>query len=150
MANLDLLIEAGEVLERAHGLEKIKTVGDGLMATANLLLPHADPVLGCVRFALALIEAGQANPALWQIRVGIHTGPVVAGVVGREKFSFDLWGDTVNVAARLSALGTTPAVHLSADAWRQVAGRCRGEALGPLVVKGKSEIDVHRCIEEAT
>jgi class 3 adenylate cyclase len=146
VANLDRLVEAGEALVAAHGLEKIKTVGDGLMATANLLLRHADPVLASIRCALALAEAARANPAAWQLRIGIHDGPVLAGVVGRDKFSFDLWGDTVNVAARLSALGSAAAVYLSADAWSQVAGRCLAEPLGPVVVKGKGAIEVYRCV----
>jgi adenylate cyclase len=145
VANLDLLTEAGEALVSAHGLEKIKTIGDGLMATANLLRRHADPVLASVRCGLAILDAARTNPAAWKIRVGIHLGPVVAGVVGRDKLGFDLWGDTVNVAARLSTLGADAAVYLSADAWSEVAGRCRGEPLGPVVVKGKGQIEVHRC-----
>ena len=145
-ANLDRLIEAGDAQVSKHRLEKIKTIGDGLMATANLLERHADPVLASVRCALAIIEAARTNPAAWKIRVGIHVGPVVAGVVGRDKFSFDLWGDTVNVAARLSTLGSDSAVYLSADAWSYVAGRCVGEPLGPVFVRGKGEIEVHRCV----
>ncbi|MGH6906187.1 MAG: adenylate/guanylate cyclase domain-containing protein, partial [Geminicoccaceae bacterium] len=66
-----------------------------------------------VRCAFAMAEAATANPASCQIRIGIHVGPVVAGVVGGSKFTFDVWGDTVNVAARLSDLGETGAVHLS-------------------------------------
>jgi class 3 adenylate cyclase len=122
-------------------------MGDGLLATANMLLPHPDPVMAVTRAALRLRAAAAANPARRQIRAGIHIGPVVSGVVGRSKFSFDLWGGTVNVAARLSTLGTDAAVHLSADAWRQVAGRCLGEPLGLVVVKGKGQIELHRCIE---
>jgi DNA-binding response OmpR family regulator len=146
VANLDRLIQAGEALVSEHGLEKIKTIGDGWVATANLFQRHADPVLASVRSALAIIEAARTNPAAWKIRVGIHVGPVVAGVVGRDKLSFDIWGDTVNVAARLSTLGSNAAVYLSADAWAQVAGRCLGETLGQVVVKGKGEIEVHRCV----
>jgi adenylate cyclase len=145
VANLDLLTRACEDLVSAHGLEKIKTVGDGVVATANLLEPHADPVLASVRCAFAMADAARINPARWQIRVGIHLGPVVAGVVGQTKFSFDVWGDTVNVAARLSDFGDTGAVHLSADAWRRLAGRARGRPLGPVVLKGKGEIEVYRC-----
>ena len=98
-------------------------MGDGLMASANLLQGHADPVLASVRCAFALIEAAGTNPAAWQLRVGIHVGPVVAGVVGRAKFSFDLWGDTVNVAARLSMLGADAAIY---------ERRCLGAGRRPL------------------
>ncbi len=145
VANLDRLVEAGEALMSEHGLEKIKTIGDGLLATANLLLPHPDPVMAVLRAALGLSEAAAANPAHWQIRAGVHLGPVVAGVVGRSKFSFDLWGDTVNVAARLSDLGASGAIHLSAAAWASLAGRARGQALGRLPLKGRGELEVYRC-----
>jgi class 3 adenylate cyclase len=145
VANLDRLTRACEELVRAHGLEKIKTIGDCVMATANLLEPHAEPVLASLRCAFAIAEAARTNPARWQIRIGIHLGPVVAGVVGQSKFTFDLWGDTVNVAARLSDLGETGAVHLSEAAWRQLAGRARGIPLGPVTLKGRGEIQVYRC-----
>jgi adenylate cyclase len=145
VANLDRLTRACEELASAHGLEKIKTVGDCVVATANLLEPHADPVMACVRCAFAMAEAARTNPADWQIRIGIHLGPVVAGVVGQKKFTFDLWGDTVNVAARLSDLGEIGAVHLSETAWRRLDGRARGQPLGPVALKGKGEIQVYRC-----
>jgi class 3 adenylate cyclase len=101
--------------------------------------------MASVRCAFAMAEAARANPAGWQIRVGIHVGPVVAGVVGQSKFTFDLWGDTVNLAARLSDLGETGAVHLSEAAWRRLDGRARGQPLGPVALKGKGEIEVWRC-----
>jgi class 3 adenylate cyclase len=145
VANLDRLTRACEELVSAHGLEKIKTVGDGVVATANLLEPHADPVLASVCCAFAMAEAARVNPAGWQIRIGIHLGPVVAGVVGGSKFTFDVFGDTVNVAARLSDLGTEGAVYLSEPAWRQLDGRARGQPLGPVALKGKGEIAVYRC-----
>ena len=94
------------------------------------------------------------NPAWWT-RVkcrdngfrgvaGVHVGPVVAGIVGRQKFSFDLWGDTVNVAARLAAHGTAPGVHLSPAAWERVRGRVRASSLGLVPVKGRGEMEVRR------
>ena len=145
VANLDHLTRACEELVSAHGLEKIKTVGDCVVATANLLEAHPDPVAASVRCAFAMAEAARANPASWQIRIGIHIGPVVAGVVGQSKFTFDVWGDTVNVAARLSDYGVDGAVYLSEAAWRQLAGRARGQPLGPVALKGKGAIAVYRC-----
>jgi class 3 adenylate cyclase/CheY-like chemotaxis protein len=145
VANLDLLTRACEDLVSAHGLEKIKTVGDCVVATANLLQPHAEPVLASVRCAFAMAEAARANPASWQIRIGIHVGPVVAGVVGQSKFTFDIFGDTVNVAARLSDYGADGAVYLSEAAWRQLDGRARGQPLGPVALKGKGAIAIYRC-----
>jgi len=144
VSNLQLLVEAFEDFSARQGMEKIKTIGDAMLATANLLVPHEDPVMASVRLAFDLAEAARRNPAKWKMRAGIHLGPVVAGVVGRSKFSFDLWGDTVNVAARLANL-ESPAIHLSSAAWAQVADRCRGVCLGAVALKGKGPIVAYRC-----
>ena len=145
VANLDRLAAAFEAITNDHGLEKIKTVGDAFVATANLLEPHGDSVMACLGAASALAEAARRTPANWHMRIGIHLGPVVAGVVGSTKFSFDLWGDTVNVAQRLSAYGGEAAIYLSAIAWARVADRARGWPLGPVSIKGKGEIEIVRC-----
>jgi adenylate cyclase len=145
VADLDRLAHDCEALVSAHGLEKIKTVGDGFLATGNLLEPLADPVMASVRCAQAMVAAAAGNPARWRLRVGIHVGPVVAGVVGQSKFSFDLWGDTVNVAARLSGLGSEAAVHLSEVAWARVKDRCRCVPLGPIELRGRGAIAVYQC-----
>jgi class 3 adenylate cyclase len=144
VSNLQLLVEAFEDLASRHRLEKIKTVGDAVLATGNLLVPHEDPVIASIQLGCDLAEAARRNPARWQIRAGIHIGPVVAGIVGRSKFSFDIWGDTVNVAARLATLGA-PAIYVSEAAWSQVASRCDGEYLGPVPVKGKAAVTAYRC-----
>jgi adenylate cyclase len=144
VANLHVLASTFEDLTALHGLEKIKTVGDALMATANLLLPNHDPVMASVACAMGTVKAAQRLPTSWDIRVGIHVGPVVAGVVGRQKFSFDLWGDTVNVAARLAEHGRTPGIHLSAAACRQVSGRVQTVPLGLVPIKGRREVEIYR------
>jgi adenylate cyclase len=144
VANLDLLAMAFEELAARHGLEKIKTTGDALMATAGLLVENSDPVMATLRCAAASIEAARKLPAPWGLRAGIHVGPVVSGIVGRQKFSFDVWGDTVNVAARLAAHGTSPRVHLSPGAWERVRGRVEVSSLGPIPIKGKGEMEVLR------
>ena len=130
LANLDRLAFDLEQIAARHGLEKIKTIGDAFMVTANLLEPHPDPVMAGVRFAFEMVEAARRNPAGWQVRLGIHVGSVIAGVIGRSKFSFDLWGDTVNTAARLSDLGVEGGVYLTGAAWQRVQGRCPGRCLG--------------------
>jgi class 3 adenylate cyclase/CHASE3 domain sensor protein len=146
VANLQLLVEAVEDLAARHGLEKIKTVGDAIIATGNLLSPHADPVMACMRLAFDLAAAARSNPAGWQVRAGIHYGSVVAGIIGQSNFSYDLWGDTVNVAARLATLGGAD-ILVSAEAWSVLAGRCRGESLGPMPLKGKGPTVVYRCLQ---
>lgn len=142
VANLHLLTSAFEDLTARHGLEKIKTVGDAVVATAGLLLPNSDPVMASVECAVETIKCARALPACWDLRVGIHVGPVVAGVVGRQKFSFDIWGDTVNTAARLASYGEMPGIHLSAAAWRQVKDRLRVVPLGSAPIKGKGDMEI--------
>ncbi len=144
VANLHQFTSAFEDLAARHDLEKIKTVGDAVMATAGLLLPNGDPVMASVECAVATIESARRLPACWDLRVGIHIGPVVAGVVGRQKFSFDIWGDTVNIAARLADYGTTPGIHLSAAAWQQVSNRVRAVPLGSAPIKGKGDMEIYR------
>jgi adenylate cyclase len=145
VACLDRLVAEFEEIAVRYHLEKIKTMGDAFMATANLLEPHGDPVMASIRCAFDMTEAARRNPGCWQLRVGIHIGPVVAGVIGRTKFNFDLWGDTVNVAARLSQFGSEGAVYLTSDAWRRVRGRCPGDCLGSVPLKGKGEFEVYLC-----
>jgi adenylate cyclase len=147
VANVQRLAEDFEILADRHGMEKIKTIGDAFMATSNLLQPHADPVMAAVRCSRDMIAAARTGPDGWRLRAGIHIGAVVAGVVGRTKFSFDLWGDTVNVAARLSALGGEDAVYLSADAVKRVHDRCRVLSIGTVQLKGRGDLEVYRCEE---
>ena len=73
----------------------------------------------------------------WSVRVGIASGPVVAGIVGQERYQFDIWGDTVNVAARMSDMGRAGGVAVTADIWTHVASDCDGKPLGNFEVKGK-------------
>jgi class 3 adenylate cyclase len=138
------LIETWEEIALRHGVEKIKTIGDALMAAAGLLQAAENPVLNCVRCGLEIITAAQQLPTNWNVRVGIHAGPVVAGVIGHRQFLFDLWGDTVNTAARMESHGVPGAVVLSGTAWQQVAHCGRGQALGVVPVKGKGSMEIVR------
>ena len=115
--SLQRLVEAYEDLVLRFNLEKIKTIGDAFMATAGLLKPLENPVLSCVECGLKMIEVAQDLPAKWNVRVGIHAGPVMAGVLGQRQYLFDLWGDTVNTAARIESNGVAGAVNLSREAW---------------------------------
>jgi adenylate cyclase len=141
---------ACEDLVEAHGLEKINAIGDAVLATANLLRPHPEPVLAAVRCGLAIVSAAGSLPGGWAVRVGIHFGAVVAGVVGREKFGFEIWGDTVNLAGRLSKLGEEPAVYLSEIARDRAGARLDTVPLGAVAGKGKGDLPVFRCLGEAT
>ncbi len=144
VANLHVYASSFEDIASQHGLEKIKTIGDGFLATAGLLLPNSDPVMASIECAISTIASARDLPLPWDVRVGIHIGPVVAGVVGRQKFSFDIWGDTVNVAARLAGYGRQSGINLSSAAWERVRARVDAAPLGPVPIKGKGNIDAYR------
>jgi adenylate cyclase len=144
VAHLRRLVGRFEDEADAVGVQKIKTIGDAFMAAANLLRPLADPVLACVRCGAALAAAAKEIPPHWQVRVGIHLGPVMAGVVGRRQYLYDLWGDTVNTAARIQSAAEPGTVTLSRAAWERVADKCRGTSRGAVTVKGKGEMELVR------
>jgi class 3 adenylate cyclase len=125
-------------------MEKIKTIGDAFMAAGGLLRPVEHPVRNAVGCGLEMVEVAARLKAQWQIRVGIHVGPVLTGVVGRTKYLFDLWGDTVNTASRVESNGVPGAVCVSGAAWKEIADVCRGESRGLIQVKGKGELELFR------
>lgn len=142
--HLQSLVESFERLVAAHGLEKIKTIGDSFMAAAGLLTPVEDPALACVRCGLAMLEAARTQPPHWQVRVGVHAGPVIAGVVGLKKFQFDVWGDTVNVAARLEHAAAPGTLCVARKTWMRLEPHCRGELMGSVTLKGKGDLELFR------
>jgi CheY-like chemotaxis protein len=144
LAHLQGLVEIFEELTVSHGLEKIKTVGDAFMTTAGLLKPVENPVLSCVRCGLEMVAAAPNVPPQWQVRVGVHLGPVIAGVVGRRQYLFDVWGDTVNTAARVESLGLPNTVNVSGPAWKWVSNRCRTQGNRWVNVKGKGELEIYQ------
>jgi class 3 adenylate cyclase len=128
----------------ARGLEKIKTIGDAYMAVAGIPVPVEDHVTRGAHMALDMMEAldafNERNCYTLQMRIGINSGPVVAGVIGKRKFIYDLWGDTVNTASRMESHGMAGRIQIS-DTTRQ----CLGEPFmmqrrGAIDVKGKGEM----------
>jgi CheY-like chemotaxis protein len=142
--SLQRLVEAYEAIALRHDLQKIKTIGDSFMAAAGLLRPLEAPVERCARAGLEMIGAARALEEGWEVRVGIHVGPVIAGILCRRQYLFDLFGDTVNTAARVESHGLPGTVTLSEAAWRQVAGRGAGASLGLVEVKGKGSLELFR------
>ncbi|HET8728466.1 MAG TPA: adenylate/guanylate cyclase domain-containing protein [Alphaproteobacteria bacterium] len=145
MADLQALVHALEEIVGRRGMEKIKTIGDAFMATAGLLGPLSDPVMTAVACGFEMIEATKATKPDWRVRVGLHHGPVIAGIIGRRQFLYDLWGDTVNTAARITAWAPPDSVVLSAEAWAHVRGRCTGRSHGAVALKGKGWIELVEC-----
>ena len=143
--SLHAVISRCEEVVASHGLEKIKTIGDALMATAGLHRHQADPALAAVRCARALIEAAAALNPPWGLRAGAELGPVVAGIVGHEPYQYDIWGDTVNVAWRLCDHGGAGQVLLGPHAWLTLRSSARGRMLGTVDLKGKGPVDVVEC-----
>jgi adenylate cyclase/guanylate cyclase len=139
---LDDLFSRIDALAERHGVEKIKTLGDAYMAAAGLPAACEDPAHRMATFALDLVALFESLPGedRLRVRVGIATGPVVAGVIGARKFAYDAWGDTVNTAARMESHGTPGRVHVD-DATRQLLGSdFRFEDRGELEVKGKGRL----------
>ena len=113
------------------------------MAAAGLLHKVDDPVGAAVRCGLEMASTLIDAHLGWEVRVGVHAGPVVAGVVGQERYQFDIWGDTVNMAARMMGLVAPGSVVVAEEVWSQVSSDFHGEPLGELEVKGKGRVFVY-------
>lgn len=150
IAELDACFSRFDAIARKHRLEKIKTIGDSYMAVSGVPSAnrtHAvDSVLAALeiqRFMMELAETKRAlNRPCWQLRLGIHTGPLVAGVIGREKFAYDVWGDTVNTASRLESSGVAGRINISGATHEQVKDFFDCEYRGKVSAKHKGEIDM--------
>ena len=145
VTHLQKLFEQCEDITTKFGLEKIKTIGDEYMASCGLLTANPTPLLSTVKAGFDMAAAARDLGIGWEVRIGVHIGPVVAGVVGRDKYQFDVWGDTVNTAARMAGLGDPGTVVMTDADWMQVQGDCEGRSLGRLDVKGKGLIEVVEC-----
>jgi class 3 adenylate cyclase len=139
LGNLGDLFVLFEECANRHGLEKIKTVGDAFLATAGLLKPVPDPLRAAVNCGLEIAVRAPAIREGWRVRAGVHCGPVMAGVVGRERYQFDIWGDTVNVAARLTSAASPHCIALT----ETQSARLDGLNLSPrgaVELKGKGAV----------
>ena len=145
VGHLQALVNAFEEIIAGHGLEKIKTIGDAFMATAGLFQYVEEPTVAGVRCGLDMVAAAPQLEAGWEVRVGIHVGPVVAGVIGHKQYMFDLWGDAVNIAARIVEQAEPRAVLVSGVAWHHLHERCRGSSKGLVDLKGTGSLELIQC-----
>ena len=141
---LNQIFSKFDQLTEKHGLEKIKSIGDAYMVAGGLPVPRADHLEAIANMALdmqsAIADFQTDLDRPFQIRIGIHTGPVVAGVIGTKKFTYDLWGDTVNVAFRMESQGLPGYIQVTAAIYDRLKDRYVFEERGAIVVKGKGEM----------
>ncbi len=149
--DLDECFQIFDHLAGEFGVEKIKTIGDAYMCIGGVPTPDKTAVRNMIRFALELqrhLAAWNAQRAkeqlpLFQARIGIHTGPVVAGVVGVKKFSYDVWGDTVNIAARMESQSVAGKVNISGTTHSLVQHDFQFTARGPIELKNMAPMDMY-------
>lgn len=144
VALLDEMFGCFDELARRRGIEKIKTIGDAWMAASGLPEPRADHAVAMADLALELVAGFEALAARRRtpaaLRVGMHAGPVVAGVIGRDRYAYDLWGDTVNLASRMESHGEPGRVHLTATTASLLGDAFEIAERGEIVVKGKGSV----------
>ncbi len=134
-----------------HGIEKIKTIGDAYMCAGGLPEKNSTNPIEVVLAALEMQSymqkskhSSQANSdEFWKLRIGIHTGPVISGVIGRKKLSFDIWGDTVNIASRMESSGVGGKINVSGITYRLVKDFFTCEYRGKMPIKYKGETDMY-------
>ena len=147
--HLQDLVQRFEEIATNHGLEKIKTIGDAFLATAGMLQHVEDAAIASVRAGFDMVQAVDDHKAGWQVRVGVHMGPLVGGVIGQKNYSFDIWGDTVNTASRIVAQADPATVLVSAAIWRNLRDTFTGNSKGVVEIKGKGPLEIIECVRPA-
>ena len=142
---LNTVFIAFDNLAEKHGVEKLKTIGDAYMAVAGLPLPQADHAERIAELALDMLAAmagfGDRFDAPLEIRIGINTGAVVAGIIGRSKFIYDIWGDAVNVASRMESNSRPGAIQATAEMKAALQDKYCFASRGRISVKGKGDLE---------
>ncbi|MEL6383208.1 MAG: adenylate/guanylate cyclase domain-containing protein [Cyanobacteria bacterium J06626_18] len=137
-------------LAERHGLEKIKTIGDAYMLAGGLPISRPDHADAAAMMALdmrqALEDFVRPDGTPFQLRVGLNTGPVIAGVIGVRKFAYDLWGDTVNIASRMETTGLPDRIQVTPEVYERLKNRFLFEPRGTIAVKGRGEMESYWLI----
>lgn len=145
VALLNGLFSRFDVAAHDLGIEKIKTVGDAYMAVCGLPVPVADHAARMVRMAIRMVhitrEHALEHRVSMRLRVGINSGPVVAGVIGKSKYIYDLWGDTVNLASRMESGGLPDMIQVTRSVYERLKDEFAFEERGPIEVKGKGQVE---------
>jgi class 3 adenylate cyclase len=146
---LDRFFRAFDRITDKYGIEKIKTIGDAYMCASGVPDPKPSHAVDAVLMGLEMLDAvdeinalriAEGHPA-WPIRIGMHSGPLIAGVVGQKKFAYDVWGDTVNLASRMESNGAAGRINVTSATLRQVERFVHVESRGEVNVKGKGNIE---------
>jgi adenylate cyclase len=142
---LDDLFSYFDALAERYGLEKIKTIGDCYMVAAGVPLPRPDHARALALMALDMLDAMRPAGAMGQLgmelRIGVNSGPVVAGVIGRKRFLYDLWGDAVNTASRMESHGTPGHIQITQATYELLKDEFECERRGAIAIKGKGEME---------
>ena len=147
---LDRVFAAWDGLAARHGVEKIKTIGDAYMVAGGLPSPREDHAEAIADMALEMraeaARSAEVSGQALEVRIGIDTGPVVAGVIGRTKFIYDLWGDTVNTASRMESHGLPGAIQVTEHTYERLRHRYELRRRGTIEIKGKEATGTYLLI----
>jgi adenylate cyclase len=156
VAEIDFLFRNFDAIIAKHDIEKIKTIGDAYMCAGGIPVADAGHPVKMANAALEIIDfiqtVGNDRKALgktfFEARIGINSGPVVAGIVGSSKFAYDIWGDTVNTAARMEQSGEVGKINISGSTWQLLSGNFNCKYRGKINAKNKGEIDMYFLYEK--
>jgi class 3 adenylate cyclase len=149
--SLDEYFEMFDLIVEKHGIEKIKTIGDAYLCVSGITLPirdHAEKMIHAAKDFIMAVKALKeertiTNKPVFDFRVGIHSGPVVAGVVGIKKFAYDIWGDTVNTASRMQSNGEPGRINISHSTYELVNEKFLCEYRGEIEAKNKGKLKMY-------
>ncbi|RME93182.1 MAG: adenylate/guanylate cyclase domain-containing protein [Candidatus Hydrogenedentota bacterium] len=151
VGELDLCFSYFDSVMKKYGLEKLKTIGDAYMAVAGIPIEKKTHAIDAVMAALEIREIMRymkefrkaEEDFFWEIRIGLHSGPLVAGIIGEEKFAYDVWGDTVNTASRMESAGKADSINISKETYELIKDFFQCEYRGKIAVKNIGKLEMY-------